>query len=74
MKRYGKAKIAQLKQEARLTAHDRAELEKFRSLLNDFHLPAVDLVAKYGQEYLGLNEAELAAYTAEFRHKPSTAV
>lgn len=69
MKRYGKAKTAQLKQLAQLTEQDRAELEKFRSLLNDFHLPAPDLIAKYGQEYLGLNEAELAAYAKEFIQK-----
>lgn len=74
MKRYGKAKTAQLKMLAKLTEQDRAELEKFRSLLKDFHLPAAELVAKYGQEYLGLNEAELTAYAAEFNHKPAITV
>ena len=39
MKRYGKAKTAQLKIEARLTDDDRAEVEKFRSFLQDHKLP-----------------------------------
>lgn len=59
MKRYGKAKTAERKTEAMLSEHDRAELEKFRSFLQDHKMPLPELIVKYGAPYLGFSEAEL---------------
>jgi hypothetical protein len=66
MKRYGKAKTAQLKTLAKLSEQDKAELAMFSSFLNDHKLPLPKLIEKYGAEYLGFHEAELKAYAAEF--------
>ena len=39
---------------ARLSEHDRSELDHFKELLNDLHLmTATDVVAKHGVDYVG---------------------
>lgn len=64
MKRYGKARTAQLKAEARITANDRAELAKFQDFLKQGKLSVPELVEAYGYEYvnvyLGFTHEELA--------------
>lgn len=74
MKRYGKAKIVQLKTLARLSDTDKEELAKFQEFLQMGKLPLKEVAEKHGvaylTDYLGFADDELT----QIGVKPAIAV
>ena len=67
MKRFGKARTARIKAQRKLSQADRAEVARFSQFLRDYKLSNAELVEKYGAEYFGLHEAELARFVKHER-------